>query len=95
MASEREQDQTFMLERRTGDLRNDIGLSPRGIVRHVDLKIERFTSDINLYLTFAITAAIAAEATNTVISLFRVGAPFFGFSFFFFFFLLCVVHLLL
>ena len=91
MASEREQDQTFMLERRTGDWRNDVELNLGGIVRHVDLEIESFTSDISLY--FAFTTAVA-KAADAVVSLFRVKAPFFGLIFFFFF-LLCVVVLLL
>ena len=47
MASKREQDQTFMLERRTGDSRNDVRLSPGGIVRHVDLEIGSFAGNIN------------------------------------------------
>ena len=81
MASKREQDQTFMLERRIGDSRNDVRLSPGGIVRHVDLKIGSFADDISLYFAFLVTA-IAAEAVNAVVSLFQVKAPFFGFSFF-------------
>ena len=70
MASEREQDQIFTLERRTGDSRNNVGLSPSGIVRHVDLEIGSFAGDISLYFA--------------VVSLFWVGSPFFGFDFFFF-----------
>ena len=42
-----------MLERRTGDSRNDVGLSPGGIVRHADLEIGSFAGDISLYLAFA------------------------------------------
>ena len=56
-------------ERRTGDSRNDVRLSPGGIVRHVNLEIKSFADDISLYFV--------------VVSLFRVGAPFFGFDFFF------------
>ena len=70
VASEREQDQIFTLERRTGDSRNNVGLSPSGIVRHVDLEIGSFAGDISLYFA--------------VVSLFWVGSPFFGFGFFFF-----------
>ena len=84
---ERGRDQTFMLERRTGDLRNDVGLSPGGIVRHVDLEIGSFTGDISLY--FAFTAV--AEAVDAIVSLFWVGSSG-GTSVFF---LLCVVLLLL
>ena len=58
-----------MLERRTGDSRNDVGLSPGGIVRHVDLEIGSFAGDISLYLAFA-----AAAAADAVVSLFRVGS---------------------
>ena len=81
VASEREQDQTFMSDRRIGDLRNDFGLSPGGIVRHVDLEIGSFADDISLYFAFVVAAA-AVEAANTVVSLFQVKAPFFGFGFF-------------
>jgi len=63
---EREQDQTFILARRTRDSRNDVGLSPSGIVRHMDLEIGSFVSDINLYFAFATAAA------NAVVSLFQV-----------------------
>ena len=76
-----------MLERRTGDSRNDVGLSPGGIVRHVDLEIGSFTGDISLY--FAFTAV--AEAVDAIVSLFWVGSSG-GTSVFF---LLCVVLLLL
>ena len=41
-------------------------------MRHVNLEIRSFADDISLYFV--------------VVSLFRVGAPFFGFNFFFFFF---------
>ena len=61
-----------MLERRTGDSRNDVGLSPGGIVRHVDLEIGSFAGDISLYL--ALAAAAAAAAADAVVSLFRVGS---------------------
>ena len=67
---EREQDQTFMLERRTRDSRNDVELSPSGIARYVDLEIESFTGNISLY--FAFTAATTAKAANAIVSLFRV-----------------------
>ena len=81
---ERERDQTFMLERRIGDSRNDVGLSPGGIVRHVDLEIGSFTS-----LYFEFTAV--AEAVDAIVSLFRVGSSsrtlvFFCSALFFFFF---------
>ena len=86
MASEREREreQTFMLERRTGDSRNDVRLSPGGIVRHVDLEIGSFTS-----LYFEFTAV--AEAVDAIVSLFRVGSSsgtsvFFCSALFFFFF---------
>ena len=84
---ERERDQTFMLERRTGDSRNDVGLSPGGIVRHVDLEIGSFTGNISLY--FAFTAV--AEVVDAIVSLFRVGSSggtsvFFCSTLFFFFF---------
>ena len=69
VASEREQDQTFMFERRIGDLRNDFGLSPGGIVRHVDLETGSFADDISLYFTFAVAAA-ATEVANAIVSLF-------------------------
>ena len=84
---ERERDQTFMLERRTGDLRNNVELSPGGIVRHVDLEIGSFTGDITLYFAFT----VVAKAADAVVSLFRVGSSggtsvFFCSAFFFFFF---------
>ena len=80
---EREQDQTFMLERSIGDSRNDVGLSPSGIMRHMDLEIGSFAGDISLYFAFVATTTIAAEAAKVVVSLFQVGAPFFCFDFFF------------
>ena len=67
---EREHDQTFMLERRTRDSRNDVELSPSGIVRYVDLEIESFTGNISLYFAFA--AVATAKAANAIVSLFRV-----------------------
>ena len=72
---------------RTRDSRNDVGLSPGGIVRHVDLEIGSFTGDISLY--FAFTAI--AEAVDAGVSLFRVGSSggtsvFFCSALFFFFF---------
>ena len=66
---ERERE-TFMLERRIGDSRNDVRLSPGGIVRHVDLEIRRFAGNISLYFAFA----TEAEAVDAVISLFQVGS---------------------
>ena len=72
-----------MLERRTGDSRNDVGLSPGGIVRHVDLEIGSFTGDISLY--FAFTAV--AEAVDAIVSLFWVGSS--GGTSVFFFALRC------
>lgn len=38
-----------MFERRTGDSRNDVGLSPGGTVIQVDLEIGSFAGDISLY----------------------------------------------
>ena len=52
---------------------------------HVDLEIRIFADDISLYFAFAAAAAAIAEATKSIVSLFRVGAPFFYFGFFFFF----------
>ena len=47
-----------MLERSTGDSRNEVGLSPGGIVIHGDLEIGSFAGDISLYLAPpAVTAA--------------------------------------
>ena len=51
---------------------------------HVDLEIRIFADDISLYFAFAAAAAAIAEATKSIVSLFRVGAPFFYFDFFFF-----------
>ena len=56
---------------------------------HVDLEIRIFADDISLYFTFAAAAAATTEATKSIVSLFRVGAPFFYFGFFFFFALHC------
>ena len=70
MALEREQDQTFMLERSTWDSRNDVGLSPSGIMRRMDLEIGSFAGDISLYFAFATTTTTAAEAAKVVVSLF-------------------------
>ncbi|KAH7839040.1 hypothetical protein Vadar_034108 [Vaccinium darrowii] len=42
--------QTFILERRTGDSRNDVGLRPGGIVMQGDLEIGSFACDMSLYL---------------------------------------------
>lgn len=39
-----------MLERRTGDSRNDVGLRPGGIVMQVDLEIGSFAGDMRRYL---------------------------------------------
>lgn len=39
-----------MLERRTGDSRNDVGLRPGGIVRQGDLEIGSLAGDMSLYL---------------------------------------------
>ena len=39
-----------MLERRTGDSRNDVGLRPGGIVMHGDREIGSFAGDKSLYL---------------------------------------------
>ena len=50
---------------------------------HVDLEIRIFVDDISLYFAFAVAAAATAEATKSIISLFRVGAPFFYLGFFF------------
>ena len=87
VASQRERERERERERRTGDSRNDIGLSPGGIVRHVDLEIGSFTGNISLY--FAFTAV--AEAVDAIVSLFRVGSSsgpsvFFCSTLFFFFF---------
>lgn len=38
------------LERRTGDSRNEVGLSPGGIVMQADLEIGSLAGDISLYL---------------------------------------------
>lgn len=40
----------MLLERSTGDSRNDVGLSPGGIVIHGALEIGSFAGDISLYL---------------------------------------------
>jgi hypothetical protein len=40
----------MLLERRTGDSRNEDGLSPGGIVIHAALEIGSFAGDISLYL---------------------------------------------
>ena len=84
---QRKRHQIFMLERRTGDSRNNVGLSLSGIMRHVDLEIGCFVGDISLY--FAFTTIV--EALDTVVSLFRVGSSggtsvFFCLTLFFFFF---------
>lgn len=47
---QREDSLTFMLERRTGDSRNDDGLSPGGMVMHGDLEIGSFAGEKSLYL---------------------------------------------
>lgn len=39
-----------MLERRTGDSRNDVGLKPGGMVMQADLEIGSFAGDMSLYL---------------------------------------------
>lgn len=39
-----------MLESRTGESKNDVGLNPGGIVMHGDLEIGSFAGDISLYL---------------------------------------------
>lgn len=39
-----------MLERSTGDSRNDVGVSPGGMVRQGDLEIGSFAGDMSLYL---------------------------------------------
>lgn len=40
-----------MLERRTGDSRNEVGLKPGGmVVMQVDLEIGSFAGDMSLYL---------------------------------------------
>jgi len=41
---------TFIFERRTGDSRNEVGLSPGGIVKTGDREIGSFAGDISLYL---------------------------------------------
>lgn len=38
------------MERRTGDSRNEVGLSPGGIVMQADLEIGSFAGDSSLYL---------------------------------------------
>ena len=47
-----------MLERSTGDSRNEVGLSPGGIVIHGDLEIGSFAGDISLYLAPRAAAAL-------------------------------------
>lgn len=39
-----------MLESRTGESKNDVGLNPGGIVMHGDLEMGSFAGDISLYL---------------------------------------------
>ena len=47
-----------MLERRTGDSKKEVGLSPGGIVIHGDLEIGSFAGDISLYLAPRAAAAL-------------------------------------
>ena len=80
---EREQDQTFMLERRTGDLRNDVGLSPGEILRHVDLEIGSFTGDINLWDFFALhCSSFSLKICDLVVGFLCILLDFFFFFFF-------------
>lgn len=53
---------TFILERSTGDSRNDVGLSPGGIVTHGALEIGSFAGDISLYLAPTVMPEFAAAA---------------------------------
>ena len=79
---EREQDQTFMLERRTGDLRNDVGLSPGEILRHVDLEIGSFTGDINLWDFFALhCSSFSLKICDLVVGFLCILLDFFFFFF--------------
>ena len=52
---------TFMLERRTGDSKKDVGLSPGGIVIQGDLEIGSFAGDNSLYLAPMVAPAAALE----------------------------------
>lgn len=60
------------LERRTGDSRNDVGLSPGGMVRQGDLEIGSFAGDISLYLALldppppSLVAALLKSPPSTV-----------------------------
>ena len=68
---------------RTRDSRNDVGLSPGGIVRHVDLEIGSFTGDISLYFACRSSRRHCFIVSGQI------------FKWYFSFFLLCVVLLLL
>ena len=59
-----------MLERSTGDSRNEVGLSPGGIMRHMDLEIGSLAGDISLYFAFVAITTTTAEAAKAVVSLF-------------------------
>lgn len=51
-----------MLERRTGDSRNEVGLNPGGILIQVDLEIGSFAGDMSLYLAPAAAPPESAES---------------------------------
>ena len=49
-----------MLESSTGDSRNDVGLSPGGIVTHGEREIGSLAGDMSLYLAPAVAGAASA-----------------------------------
>jgi hypothetical protein len=53
---------TFIFESRTGDSRNEVGLSPGGIVKTGDLEIGSFAGDISLYLAPEVLAEVVAPS---------------------------------
>lgn len=57
-----------MLEMKTGDSKNEVGLNPGGIVTSVDLEIGSFAGDISLYLALppppaAVGSLVAEQST--------------------------------
>lgn len=55
---------TFMLERRTGDSKNDVGLNPGGTVTHGDREIGSFAGDKSLYLAIELTPDTVGFASS-------------------------------
>lgn len=53
-----------MLERRTGDSRNNVGLRPGGIVILLDLEIGSFSGNISLYFALSLNPPEKAPAAE-------------------------------